>query len=134
MTGTDQAHISDELFADEPHEIVIEPPATPVKHRKRRKEKPPRRPLLRRLFGISIWGLLKLAFLCILVGFFVLASQFDPRSPSFDAPSAFAAIAREAWVAAGWAVTHFWKPALAGATVVLPIWTLWRLVTLPFRR
>nr|WP_233350943.1 DUF6460 domain-containing protein [Hyphomonas sp. ND6WE1B] len=29
---------------------------------------------------------------------------------------------------------NFWKPALAGATIVLPLWILWRLVSLPFRK
>jgi hypothetical protein len=35
---------------------------------------------------------------------------------------------------ARWAVTNFWKPALAGAGIVLPVWFLWRLVSLPFRK
>ena len=119
------------IFRDD---LFEEPPARAAKNKKPKKEKRPPRPLLQRLFGISIWGLLKLVLLCILVGFFILASQFDPRAPSFDASNAMSAIARDAWLAAGWAVTHFWKPALAGATVVLPVWTLWRLITLPFRR
>ena len=77
--------------------------------------KPPKRPLLRRLFGISFWGGVKLTGLCILVGFFVMAANFNPA-------------------AAGWAIRNFWKPALAGATIVVPLWVLWRLISLPFRK
>jgi len=96
--------------------------------------KPPKRPLLMRLFGISPWGALKLTGLCILVGFFVMAANFNPASPEADIPGALAAIARQAIAAAGWAIQNFWKPALAGATVVLPLWILWRLISLPFRK
>ena len=96
--------------------------------------KPAKRPLLRRLFGISPWGALKLVFICIFVGFIVLASQFDPRDPQVDVAAATWSIAKQAWSAAGWAVTNFWKPAATGATVVLPVWLLWRLVSLPFRK
>ena len=96
--------------------------------------KPPKRPLLLRLFGIGPWGALKLTGLCILVGFFVMAMNFNPASPDVDIPAAIAAIARQTLAAAGWAVRNFWKPALAGATIVLPLWVLWRLATLPFRK
>lgn len=96
--------------------------------------KPPKRALLLRLFGISPWGALKLMGLCILVGFFVMAANFNPASPDVDIPSALATISRQALAAAGWAVRNFWKPALAGATIVLPLWILWRLATLPFRK
>ncbi|MEZ5967665.1 MAG: hypothetical protein R3C00_01195 [Hyphomonas sp.] len=106
------------------------PPAAPppVPGRK------PKRPLLVRLFGISPWGALKLTGLCILVGFFVMAANFNPSSPDTNIPGALAAVARQAVATAGWAVRNFWKPALAGATVVLPVWILWRLATLPFRK
>lgn len=90
--------------------------------------------LLRRLFGIKIWGAIKLVIICIFVGFIVLASQFDPRDPQVDVAAASWNIAKQAWAAAGWAVVNFWKPAVTGATVVLPIWLIWRLVSLPFRK
>lgn len=107
-------------------------PDTPA--RPPQKARPPRRPLLVRLFAISPWGALKLLALCVLVGLFVLAAQFDPRSPSFDAAGAATSLARDAWAALSWMVQNFWKPALAGAGVVLPLWVLWRLISLPFRR
>lgn len=95
---------------------------------------PAKRPLLVRLFAISIWGGVKLLLLCVLVGLIVMAINFDPRSPDVDMGETVVSLARQAWSAAGWAVANFWKPALAGASVVLPVWVLWRLVSLPFRK
>jgi len=100
----------------------------------KRREKKPKRALLIRLFGIGIWGAIKLAILCIIVGFVMLTMQFDPSSPNFDAPKAISLFFKNVWATAKWAVTNFWNPALTGALLVLPIWVLWRLVTLPFRR
>ena len=118
---------------------VVEPlapppePAPRVKTRARA-EKPPPRSVLLRLFGIGPWGVVKLLGLCILVGFVVLAANFNPASPDVNMPEAIASIARQTLAAAGWAIRNFWKPALAGAGIVLPIWILWRLVSLPFRK
>jgi len=113
--------------APNPPQPAPAPPAT-------KPGKKPTRPLLLRLFGIGPWGALKLTGLCILVGFFVMAANFNPASPDADIPGALAAIARQALAATGWAVRNFWKPALAGATIVLPLWVLWRLASLPFRK
>jgi hypothetical protein len=93
-----------------------------------------KRHILLRLLGISPWGWVKLALLCILVGFLVMASEFDPSSPDVNVMGALQRFLQSAGSLAGWAATNFWKPALAGATIVLPIWLLWRLVSLPFRK
>lgn len=98
------------------------------------KEKPPKRALLVRLFGVGIWGWIKLILLCVLVGFVMLAMQFDPASEEFGARQAFLVFLENAIATARWAFQNSWKPALIGAGVVLPIWVLWRLMTLPFRR
>ncbi|MEO9971523.1 MAG: hypothetical protein ABJG15_17130 [Hyphomonadaceae bacterium] len=98
------------------------------------REKKPKRPLLIRLFGMNLWGSIKLVLICIFTGFVMLAMQFDPSEPSFDATDAIGAFVSNAVATGKWAITNFWKPALAGATIILPIWVLWRLVTLPFRR
>lgn len=90
--------------------------------------------MLARLFGISFWGALKLIALCVLVGFFVMAANFDPRDPGFNAGDALAAILRQTIGALGWMLRNFWQPALAGALVVLPAWVIWRVVSLPFRK
>lgn len=95
---------------------------------------PGKRPLLKRLFGMSFWGGLKLLGLCILVGFFVMAANFDPSNPDFNLAEALRAILRQSFAALGWAITNFWQPALAGALVVLPLWVIWRVVSLPWRK
>ena len=95
---------------------------------------PARRPLLLRLFGLTLWGGVKLLLLCILTGFVIIAANFDPRAPSFNPFETLGGIFRQAFAALGWALRNFWQPALIGATVVLPVWVLWRLVSLPFRK
>jgi len=91
--------------------------------------------MLLRLFGISVWGWVKLALLCVLVGFFVMASEYDPASPdaNFSVWGAVKSFGASLWALGQWAAANFWKPALAGAGIVLPLWFLWRLVSLPFR-
>ena len=70
-------------------EVTVEPVPEPLPPRA--PVKAPPRSLLARLFGISVWGSLKLLGLCILVGFFVLASQFNPSNPDVDMGAADAA-------------------------------------------
>ena len=93
-----------------------------------------KRHILIRLLGISWWGWIKLALLCILVGFFVMASEFDPTSPDVNVIGAIRRFLNSVGSLAGWAVRNFWKPALAGATIVLPLWLVWRAISLPFRK
>lgn len=93
-----------------------------------------RRHILLRLFGIKPFGWVRLAGLCILVGFFVMAAEFDPASPNVDVLGALGSFFQTAFATIRWGVVNFWKPALAGASIVMPIWLLWRLVSLPFRK
>ena len=93
-----------------------------------------KRHVLLRLFGISLWGWVKLVLLCVLVGFFVMVSQYEPEAAEIDVLSTLQRFFNTALIVARWAIANFWQPALAGATLVLPIWILWRVVTLPFRR
>ncbi len=93
-----------------------------------------KRHILLRLFGISWWGWIKLALLCVLVGFFVMASEFDPASPDVNVTGAIQTFLASVGGLASWAARNFWKPALAGATIVLPIWLVWRALSLPFRK
>ena len=93
-----------------------------------------KRHILLRLLGISIWGWVKLALLCVLVGFFVMASEFDPASPDVNVMGAMQSFLQSLAGLAGWTARNFWKPALAGATFVLPLLLLWRLASLPFRK
>ncbi|MEL6284913.1 MAG: hypothetical protein AAFR41_06660 [Pseudomonadota bacterium] len=108
----------------------LEPPTT-VKPKKPKRR---RRHVLLRLFGISLWGWFRLTVLCVLVGLVVMAINFDPRTVEVDVVATANKLANDAMIAGGWLVRNFWQPALAGATVVLPLWVLWRLVSLPFRR
>lgn len=93
-----------------------------------------KRPLLARLFAISVWGGVKLAGLCVLVGFFVMAASFDPGDPDFNIGEALGAVVRRTFSALGWMIRNFWQPLLAGALVVLPVWVIWRVISLPFRK
>ncbi|MEM1149651.1 MAG: hypothetical protein AAGI03_03725 [Pseudomonadota bacterium] len=106
----------------------------PAKKPKRiRKEKPPKRPLLIRLFGLSVWGAFKLIVLCVIVGGAVMLWQEAERAAQESAAAAAGEAARRLWDGALWAVRNFWQPALFGAGIVAPFWVLWRVVTLPFR-
>lgn len=90
--------------------------------------------MLVRLFGIGPWGALKLAAASVVVGFFVMATSFNPADPNVDIPAAMTALARNVYGLAEWTVLNFWRPALSGAAIVLPLWVLWRLISLPFRK
>lgn len=123
--------MADEAPAPAPEATPAPPPSPPAQTSVPLPEK---RPLLKRLFGISFWGALKLLGLCILTGFFVMAANFDPGNPDFNLAEALRAILRQTFAALGWAIGNFWQPALAGALVVLPVWVLWRVISLPWRK
>ena len=112
-------------------------PASPDARNRKTKDKPakaPPRSALSKLFVIKPLGYVRLVLLCVLVGFVILTLRFDPAAPGFSAGDAVADLARNTWAAMSWGVQNLWKPALAGATVVLPLWVLWRLISFPFRR
>ena len=94
----------------------------------------PKRHILLRLFGIKFFGWIKLILLCVLVGFFVMVSEFDPTSPSVNMMGMVEKFMSSALAALRWVGVNFWKPALAGAGIVMPLWLLWRLASLPFRK
>lgn len=113
-----------------------DPVVTPVEpaSAKQTSTKAPKRPVLVRLFGLSVWGGFKLAVVCVLVGFFLLALEFNPASNDVNVFGAMSQLIQNLAGAAIWALRNFWKPLLAGASVVLPLWVLWRLLSLPFRK
>ena len=94
----------------------------------------PRKSFLARTFSLTLGQALRLLGLSTLTGFFVLAFDFAPTGTTFDLGGAVTAIVQRAFTAIGWAFDSFWKPALAGAVIVLPLWALWRLVQMPFRK
>jgi hypothetical protein len=87
-----------------------------------------------RTFSLTVGQALRLLFLSTLAGFFVLAFDYKPGGATFDAGGAFTAIVHRGLTAIGWALESFWKPALAGLIVVVPVWALWRLIRSPFRK
>lgn len=96
--------------------------------------KAPPKPFFVRTFSLTLGQGLRLFFLSTLIGFFVLAFDYAPAGATFDIGGAFTAIIHRALTAIGWAFQSFWKPALAGAIVVMPLWALWRLASVPFRK
>lgn len=108
------------------------PVVTPVEPSK--KVRAEKRPILRRLFGISVWGGVKLFITCVVVGFFLLALEFDPVAQDVNVLGALGDLVKNLFGAALWALKNFWQPLLAGASIVLPLWVLWRLASLPFRK
>jgi hypothetical protein len=97
-------------------------------------EPQPQKPWYVRAFSLTIGQALRLLLISTLTGFFVLAFDFAPGAATFDIGGAFTAIIHRAFTAIGWALESFWKPALAGALVVVPVWAIWRLIRLPFRK
>ena len=116
-----------------PEEPVVTPVGEPPSQRKK-KAPVPKRPILMRLFGISLWGGFKLLVICVLVGFFLLALEFDPVADDVNVLGALGGLLQNLLGAALWAAKNFWQPLLAGASIVLPLWVLWRLASLPFRK
>lgn len=89
---------------------------------------------LLRAFSLTPGQALRLLALSTFAGFFVLAFDYKPAGATFDVGGALTAIIHRAFTAIGWAFESFWKPALAGTLVVMPVWAIWRLVRLPFRK
>ncbi|MEM9738887.1 MAG: hypothetical protein AAF829_03395 [Pseudomonadota bacterium] len=128
---TDTADVIQAVIVDEP-EVAN---ATLAQARKRtKKEKPPKRPLLLRLFGVSIWGGLKLIVLCVIIGGAIMVWQEAERAAQENAAAVAGQAAQQVWAGAVWTAQNFWQPALYGAGFVAPVWVLWRVITLPFRR
>jgi len=98
------------------------PPATPPKS------------FIARAFSLTPGQALRLLAISTLTGFFVLAFDFGEAGATFNIGGAVTAIFQRALTAIGWALESFWKPALAGALVVIPLWAIWRLVGMPFRK
>lgn len=79
-------------------------------------------------------GWVRLAGLCVAVGVVLRLARINPLAPDFDPARAALSIGRSVLELLGWAVMNGWAPLLTGAVVVLPVWLLWRLASLPFRR
>jgi len=85
-------------------------------------------------FSVTPGQALRLLAISTLTGFFVLALDFGTEGTHFDIGGALTEIIHLGLTAIGWVIESLWKPALAGALVVLPIWAIWRLVRMLFRK
>ena len=121
----------DVIQAEIVDDITAAPEPEPKTSAKAKKEK---RPLLLRLFGGSIWGGFKLLLLCVVIGSGLMLWDETQRATQENAAAAASEAVRQIWAGLVWAVQNFWRPALYGAGVVAPVWVLWRVLTLPFRR
>ena len=65
---------------------------------------------------------------------FLLALDFSPERQGINIGGALWELVQTLFSAFLWMVRTFWKPLLAGAAIVLPIWLIWRVVSLPFRK
>ena len=114
----------------------LEIAADPSQNLQEQKNKPNKsqRPVWRRLLSIRIGGLINLILWCVVIGLLMQFTGYNPYAP----PQTGLERAETMWVqakeAAAFAFRLGWKPALMGASVVLPIWLVWRTLTLPFRK
>ncbi|MDP1553860.1 MAG: hypothetical protein Q8L84_00255 [Hyphomonas sp.] len=121
-------------MTETPPEVPVSPPAPEPYAAPAADTKPEPKPFIVRAFSLSVGQALRLLLFSTLAGFFVLAFDYAPGGATFNIGGAFTAIVHRALTAIGWALESFWKPALAGAVVVLPVWAIWRLIRLPFRK
>ncbi len=87
-----------------------------------------------RIFGIGLWGWVRLVLICLAVGILLRGLGQNPFSAEFSLGEAFGNLVGSILAVLRFIVVHGWLPALIGAVVVIPIWILWRLVSLPFRK
>ncbi len=97
-------------------------------------EHPHQRTIREKMFDITMWGWIKLAGLCLAVGAVLRIANINPFSSGFTLGGAAASLAKAVGDIVVWALVYGWLPALIGAVVVMPIWLLWRLLSVPFRR
>ncbi len=91
------------------------------------------RSLNSKLFGIGFSGYFQLVVICVIVGAILQAGGIDFFSPFFSLSGLAGSLATGTLSVLGWAFEHGWRPLLAGALVIVPLWLLWRLLTVPFR-
>lgn len=97
-------------------------------------EHPHQRTIREKMFDITVWGWIKLAGLCLAVGAVLRIANVNPFSSGFTVGGSVASLAKALGDIVAWAVVYGWLPALLGVIVVMPIWLLWRLLSVPFRR
>lgn len=94
----------------------------------------PQRSFLSRLIGLKIGQFINLFIWSALVGLVMKLTNFNPLNPQFDATATAGNVWQQGLAAVTWAVKASWQPALTGATIIIPLWFAWRVISLPFRR
>jgi hypothetical protein len=85
------------------------------------------------VFDIGPRGWTRLALASLAVGLVVRAAELNPFSGEFTIPDALGAIVTAVAGMFAWALANGWAPFLMGALLVMPVFILWRLVSMPFR-
>ncbi len=139
--------LQNNILNEEPHPIetpTLQPSANQPAAKKKRPfwkillgiDRPPKpqRSLASRLLGLKIGQFLNLFIWSTLIGVVMKLTNFNPLNPQFDATTTAGNVWQQGLAALSWAISASWKPALTGASIILPIWFCWRVITLPFRR
>ena len=125
--------------ADIPETVTTTNESSPKSSNTKTKKKPQaaerqRRPVWMRLLSLRIGELFNLIVWCVLAGIFM---RFTGLGPFMQQQTGIER-ANDMWgqflSGLSTAVSLGWKPALTGASIILPIWLCWRFLTLPFRR
>ena len=86
-----------------------------------------------RAFAIDAWGVAWLILICLLVGMVMEVSGLPFNASQFSLSHTLTTIWQNLVGAILWLFGNGWWPALLGALIVLPIWAIWRLISMPFR-
>ena len=92
------------------------------------------RPFWVRLLSLRVGQAMNLLLWCVLAGVIMQLTGFNLLHTHLTAGETAGNLWQQGFAALGWMIGMGWKPALLGATLVIPIWLVWRLLTFPFRR
>jgi hypothetical protein len=91
------------------------------------------RTLKSKIFGIGPSGYFQLTILCIVVGAIFTFGAIDPFAPGFNVETLVRGMGTGALSLLGWVLETGWWPVIVGAVLVVPVWIVWRVHTVPFR-
>ena len=114
--------------------VIVTPVAGEHTSHKPSHRSPAHRSFAARVFAVDAWGVIVLVCLSIIAGLVLLELDFNPDTPGMNIGGALWQLFQTLLGAFLWMIKNFWRPLLAGAAIVLPLWVLWRLVSLPFRK
>lgn len=86
-----------------------------------------------KMLGVGFWGWARLGLLCLVAGAILEAGGVNPFAAGFTWGAVPAALGQGVINVFTWSVGTAWRPLLFGAIAIIPIWLVWRLLTVPFR-